>query len=328
MLHYFQSIGSSLASQIPEGKHPHAYYMTTPNNTNLFLAPTDPQEILKLITSLKNSKSTGADNINNILLKKLKHSIALPLSNLINNSISSANVPNALKVAKVVPVFKNGKINELGNYRPISILPAISKIYEKVIYKRLYNFLQLNDIFYSSQYGFRSKHSTIHAVTEFIEDIVQGYEDKEHTLAVYIDLSKAFDTINHEILIKKLCHYGVRGHALEWFKNYLSNRKQYVAISNHRSQTKTITCGVPQGSILGPLLFIIYTNDLPNCLHKSHPILFADDTTVYLHDKLITRSISILNQELQSLSDWFKTNKLSLNVKKTNYMIFFTEQNK
>ena len=262
---YFQGIGPSLANKIPDGKHSHSHYMTNRNDKNMFIAPTDQHEISKLISSLRNTKSSGSDNISSLFLKKIKDSIALPLSNLINNSISTGSVPSALKIAKVVPIFKGGyqSKSNLGNYRPISILPVISKIYEKVLYKRLYSFLSTNKVLYESQYGFRSNHSTIHAVCELVEDILKGYEEKEHTLAVFIDLSKAFDTINHEVLIQKLWHYGVRGQALEWFKSYLSNRKQYVSIGEYKSEMQSIKCGVPQGSILGPLLFIIYTNDLP-----------------------------------------------------------------
>jgi hypothetical protein len=318
---YFQSIGPSLASTIPEGKYPYDHYMGKSNGANMFVTPTDKNEIIKLISSLKNSKSSGHDNISSVMFKKIKDSIALPLSNLINMSISSGTLPNALKIAKVVPIFKSGDHSELGNYRPISILPACSKIYEKVMYKRLYHFLLSNNILYKSQYGFRSKHSTVHAVTELVEDILDGFENKEFTLAVFIDLSKAFDTINHKILIKKLLHYGVRGQALEWFMSYLSNRQHYIAI-DEKSETLPITCGVPQGSILGPLLFIIYTNDLPTCLKDSHPILFADDTTVYLKGKSLNKLYQTMNAELDSLSEWFKTNRLSLNVKKTNYLLF------
>ena len=192
---YFQSIGSTLANKIPEGKHPHSHYMTQPNINTLFTAPTDRHEVTTIISSLKNSKSSGSDNIlNNLLLKKIKHTIALPLANLINNSISTGSVPNALKVAKIIPVYKNGDHDELGNYRPISLLPAISKIYEKVMYKRLYNFLHKNIIFYKSQYGFRSKHSTINAVSDFVEDVLNGYENKERVHLLFILIYQRLST--------------------------------------------------------------------------------------------------------------------------------------
>ena len=320
---YFQAIGPTLANEIPTGKKSFSEYMANPNNKNLFITPTDKYEILKLISSLKNTKSSGQENINSLMLKKIKESVAYPIANLINNSISSGSVPHALKIAKVIPIYKSGDHSDFGNYRPISILPVISKLYEKVMYKRLYSFLTTNNILNKSQYGFRSKHSTIHAVTELIENILDGYENKESTLSVFVDLSKAFDTINHDILLNKLCHYGVRGQALEWFKSYLLNRKQYVSLgAEYKSQILPIECGVPQGSILGPLLFIIYTNDIPSCLKQSHPILFADDTNISLKGQNAVLLYQTMNAELEILGDWYKANKLSLNVKKTNYVFF------
>jgi len=324
---YFKDIGPSLASKIPNGKHQYSYYMDKANTKNLFIAPTDEYEVSKLLTSLKSSKSCGHDNLNGILLKKIKGPIALPLANIINTSISTGTMPDALKIAKVIPIYKSGAQSDLGNYRPISLLPVLSKVFEKVIYKRLYTFLNTNKILYESQYGFRSKHSTVYAVSELIEDILEGHKNNEDTLAVFIDLSKAFDTLNHDILIHKMANYGIRGLALKWFQSYLSERKQYVAIDECVSDTVYVSCGVPQGSILGPLLFIIYTNDIPRCLQYSHPILFADDTTIYLTRKNVTELYQIINNELDSLNEWFKTNRLSLNVKKTNYMLFNSGKN-
>jgi len=166
-------------------------------------------------------------------------------------------------LAKVVRIYKAKENYIFYNYRPVSLLPCISKSLEKLIHKRLYNFLIKYNILYKSQYGFRLKHSTINAVTEPCYNIVNSFVNNQCTLAVCLDLSKAFDTINHQTLLNKLAYYGVRGVALERFSNYLKNRKQYVEYKNCRSQTQEIVCGVPHGPVLGPLLFIIYTNDLP-----------------------------------------------------------------
>ena len=201
-------------------------------------------------------------------------------------------------------------------------VPTLSKILEKEIHKRTYNFLLKHKTLYESQYGFRAKHSTNDAITELITNITENFENKTSTLSVFLDLSKAFDTIDHNILLNKLNHYGIRGTALNWFRSYLTKRQQYVKINQCKSTKKQITCGVPQGSVLGPLLFIIYTNDLPNCLTYTHAILFADDTTIYTNSNNLKTLYDHINFDLNALDLWFKTNKLSLNVSKTNYMLF------
>ena len=209
----------------------------------------------------------------------------------------------------------------INNYRPISLLPSISKILEKLLHKRIYKFLMKHKLFYESQYGFRPKHSTNDAITELITDLTNNIEDKLNSLTIFLDLSKAFDTIDHKILLNKLNNYGIRGTSLKWFESYLSNRKQYVKINRTKSLTKDVICGVPQGSVLGPLLFIIYTNDLPNSLKHTHAILFADDTTIYTKSNNIKSLYQNVNNDLDGLYEWFKANKLSLTVGKTHYML-------
>ena len=204
----------------------------------------------------------------------------------------------------------------MNNYRPISLLPSLSKVLEEIVHHRLYKFLDMQDILYSNQFGFRPKHSTIHAVTNFVAYVQNSIEQKNPTVSVLLDLSKAFDTIDHKILLAKLNNYGVRGIALEWFRSYLTGRSQYVSYKDTNSDSLFISCGVPQGSVLGPLLFIIYTNDLPNSLKHSQCILFADDTTVFKSSHNINDAITSIESDLGNLYDWFCANKLSLNVGK------------
>ena len=226
--------------------------------------------MLKIITDLKNKKSSGHDSINSMLMRE--SSVCDPLAIIFNKSLETGEVPSSLKLAKIVPIYKSKSKEEFKNDRPVSLLPCISKILEKIINKRLYNLLLLQNTPYESQYGFRPKHSTINVVTELSNQDINSIDNKQCTLAVFLDLSKAFDTIDHMTLLARLAHYGIRGVSLEWFRSYLTNRKQYVQINDEKSATETMTYGVPQGSVLGPILLIIYTNDLPKSLIKTKTI--------------------------------------------------------
>ena len=236
-------------------------------------------------------------------------------------SMSEGIVPDELKIAKIIPVHKSNAKDDISNYRPISLLPSISKILGIVVYKRTLHFIQTNKILNNNQYGFREKHSTINAITALTSDVIKALEKKNSVLSVFLDLSKAFDTIDHQILLYKLEFYGIRGTPLKWFKSYLSNRKQYVKYNNSDSLQRDITYGVPQGSILGPLLFI-YINDLPFCVEHCKTVLFADDTTIYKTGKQVNNIYEDMNKKLQILADWFRANKLYLNISKTKCMLF------
>lgn len=318
---FFTNVGPDLSKKIPLPTKTYDKYMNTkPPINSLFLNPTSPFEINSLIKLMKAKKSSGHDNISSWLIKQLNVTICSPIAIIINKSMSEGMFPDDLKIAKIIPIYKSKEKHYFNNYRPISLLSSISKLYEKIVYTRLYNFL--NPAFYDRQFGFRAKRSTIQAIIELNSDIIESYENKQITMSTFLDLSKAFDTIDHEILINKLRLYGIRGVSLNWFRSYLTNRRHYVHYKDNSSPFSNMICGVPQGSVLGPLLFIIYTNDLPQCLKHTKCILFADDTTIYTSDSNLDQLYASLNADLIILSDWFKANKLSLNIGKTVYMIF------
>ena len=319
---FFTNIGPELARKITSPDTHFTNYLSKRTKYFFFLNPTNPTEIINITQSLKTSKSQGFDRISTFMLKEIIHPLTKPLTHIFNNSLSQGVFPDLLKIAKVNPIFKKDNPHEISNYRPISILPSLSKVLEKIVYDRLYKFLDKYNILNSNQYGFRKKYSTDLALIKIYDKISSAIANKEHVIGIFMDLSKAFDTLNHAILLSKLKNYGVRGHALLWFENYLKNRKQYVTFNGHNSHSQFVQCGVPQGSILGPLLFLLYVNDIFNTSSLLSFVLFADDTNIFCSHKDFDSLIDILNFEINKVSNWFKSNKLSLNITKTHSMYF------
>jgi len=286
------------------------------------VAPTSPEEIIQLGQTMHITHSSGPDDIDPCIANPYLNLLALPLAAIFNASFMTGIIPSALKMAKVVPIFKQGNRAEASNYRPISILPYFAKLLEKLMYIRLYNYICQNNFLYPLQHGFQSGHSTAMSLIDLQDKISLAIDNNEFSLGIFIDLAKAFDTVDHVILVNKLENYGIRGLQLKWFKNYLDQRLQCVNCNGATSKLKTIKCGVPQGSNLGPLLFLIYINDLPNASSILNLILFADDTNIFLSHKSIENLFMIANHELTLIADWFKANRLSLNLQKTNFVLF------
>ena len=298
------------------------------STSTLFLTPTSEEEIHYLINSLPNKASSGHDSISNNLLIKISPSILEPLAIIFNKSLETGVFPEEMKLADVVPLYKSKSEYECTNYRPISLLLTISKLLAKLMYKRTYHFLEQTDQLYQSQYGFRKSHSCETAIMELASSIIKGKDDGFYTLALFIDLSKAFDTVDHNILLDKLDKYGIRGVAKEWYKSYLTNRQMRVKCSVsstgklEHSKDLSLTYGAPQGSCLGPLIFLIFTNDLYKQIENCNLILFADDTTLYKTHRNLNYLKWCLEDDMNRLTDWFRANKLSMNVGKTVCVLF------
>ena len=320
---FFSEIGGKLASKFSnDNTSEFKKYLGTPVTNPLVLSNTSQAEILETIKSLKNTNSTGHDDLSTKFIKLSAPLLAPILEKLFNLSINSGVYPSNLKIAKVIPIFKKGNSTSVNNYRPISILSPINKIFEKILHAKSIKYIDKSKILCKYKFGFRKNHSTEQALIELVDQIRLNMGGNHMTCGIFIDLSKAFDTVNHQILIDKLDHYGIRGNALEIFRSYLSNRQQYVTIDNCKFQTRPISHGVPQGSVLGPLFFLLFINDLPNCCPEGKVRLFADDTTIFFHSNNINEIITTGRNIMIQLTSWFHANKLTLNSEKSSFTIF------
>ena len=327
---YFTSIADDILKQRKyNGTKSHRDFLPAQQLLeNFHFEECDEREIESIISFLKENKSSGPHSIPTHILKLLKDKISIPLKNIFNLSLSSGRHPDILKIAKTVPIYKKGSRIVISNYRPISLLSNLNKILEKLVHSRLSNFLECHQCIYPSQFGFRKKHSTDHALIEITESIRQALDNKKIACGIFIDLQKAFDTVNHEILIDKLEHYCIRGIENDWFASYLNNRLQFVSVLGIESHAKPINHGVPQGSVLGPLLFIIYINDLHLAIHNSKVHHFADDTNLLNIGTSPKKMEKLINADLNNVYKWLLANKISLNCDKTEVMIFHKPGNK
>ena len=325
----FNDYFSNIASNLKSSRNNNSSYssddfecfLTQPVSNSIYVKPVAPGEVYEIIKNMKN-KATLDTKVSALKLASLDPKFTTVLANVITSSFEQGIFPQSLKLARVVPVFKSGTKTDVSNYRPISLLTSFSKIYEKLMHNRIVSFMETNNSLYEMQYGFRAGRSCEHALLKAQSLLLESLNKNQISLLLFIDFSKAFDMVEHQILLKKLYHYGIRGTALNWLRSYLDNREQFVSVNGKDSSIKQIKYGVPQGSILGPLLFVIYINDIPNISNFAKFILYADDANIIVTGNSIAEIEEQLSDLTIALSKWVNVNGLKLNLKKTNYMIF------
>ena len=319
---FFCNIGKTIHDRIPNVVGSFTNYLKNSIKENFFLSAVTPAEVFKQITALNGKKACGPDTLKPALIKKCNGQLVKPLTILFNKSIQQAKYPTAFKLAKVIASHKKESRFLPSNYRPISLLNCFNKIFERLIYEQMMKFIDKHKILYINQYGFRKRFSTTQVLIDVFDLIKKAMDRKEYAIGIFLDLEKAFDTICHKILLSKLDYYGFRGHVNLFFKSYLSDRIQYTQINGKNSESRKISFGVPQGSILGPLFFLLFINDIHAAMTNCNGKLFADDTSLILNDKNILTLKTKAESAMKEIDKWFKLNKLSLSHGKSVFLLF------
>ena len=320
-INYFTSIAEKLTAEIPHTPRNAESYLENRVQHTFFLAPITSNEVNLVINNLKDN-GNKVNTIATSVLVESKHIITPILCHLINLFVQQGFFPENLKLGCITPIFKSGDKKNVCNYRPVCSLSPFSKIIEKVISNRMVNFLDEHKLLSKTQFGFRKNMGTETALLNFVDNIQNTLNENEYAISIFMDLSKAFDVINHKILESKLNHYGFRGKFLEFLLNFIKDRKYFVHTNGYKSETKTVNIGVPQGSILGPLLFLLYVNDMVHCITELLLSQFADDSTATYSSGDLVYALNIIEQEFNRILDWLAANKLIINLNKTHLMLF------
>lgn len=319
---FFAEIGTKMATNV---KNTNDHGQVTNHSSirdSIFLTPTDETEILNIINKMDTTKSAGVDKISVIILKKISTHIVQPFTHIVNKSISEGIFPNIFKKAEIIPIYKSGDPKNATNYRPISLISNLSKIFETLLKIRINSFLSTHNIINSHQFGFQKNKKTEDALKCVVDQLYEAIDNNKPCLTIFLDLAKAFDTVNHRILLEKLFNYGFRGTAHKLIKSYLTDRKHVVRLNNSISSECIITCGVPQGTVLGPIFFILYMNDLFEIMSKGEIVSFADDTSLIIKGDSWKEVKELAQMKITLIAKWLNTNYLTLNVNKTVYITY------
>ena len=319
---HFAGIAKKLAAKLKNSDKNFRSYLGRGCKKNMYFKYIEVHEILEEIRNICEKKAMGFDNIPPKIIKWAPEIFASILQTIFNKCLSTGYYPQNMKVARVVPIHKEGDINDVNNYRPISILTQFNRIFERIISKRLMSFFEKNKIITSKQFGFLKKHSTEHAILDLKEYLLGSLDKQKISAVLFLDLQKAFDTVSHDILLHKLKHYGVRGLPHQLLSSYLTNRQQYTSLNGVKSDLEFVRWGVPQGSVLGPLLFLLFINDLSNSTNMNS-WFYADDTALAASSTSFKDLEVKFNQEVNKVQDWLLANKLSAHYgRKTQYILF------
>ena len=322
---FFSTVGSDLVSSFTVNDD-YKNYLPPSNLNSFFFHEIKAAELLAELLSLKDKKSMGPDSLSPFLVKVARNFILKPLLHIFNRAAIVGCFPDKLKQSKVMPIFKKGAKNICTNYRPITLSCTLSKIFEKIIHKRLISFINANNYLFDYQFGFRKNYSTSLALMEVCNMIQQEISNNKYILGIFLDLQKAFDTVSHSILFHKLFNMGIRGNMLNLVKSFLTGRTIFTFVNGVCSSERPITCGLPQGSVISPLLFLCYINDLHRALPRNQLRLFADDSNVFTISDSIASLFHKSNEAFADTQKWLNANRLTLNASKTNFVIFFPSQ--